>query len=445
MINRIRAYPMIVLLLPLVVAILFCEHKGVLYPEEGAVYDSLCVHTFVLRSENKRTAQCERYEAQTYGGNVHVYVLRDSAHTLLHNGDTIIAATRIRHADSIGAFDYRTYLLRQGIIGTAFVGRYEVRPVDSYSIPLQKRLYNRLSAAGLEGDELATAGALTLGYKEDLDPAIKRRFQASGAAHVLAVSGLHTGVIYLIIISLLTLCGRFKPLHEDRLGRCSLGLIVIAVMWGYAWLTGLTPSVVRAVVMVTLVEVGRMAYRQSLSLNTIAAAAVLILLVRPLDLFNVGFQLSFAATAAIVLIAKECERNLHWQGRIKPRNRVLDWLLGTVIVSIAAQLGTLPLTMYYFGYVSTYFLLTNLIVLPLVSLLVPCGLISMVLGGSTAGVWWTKITYGLAWLMNHSVGWIESLPGSTWPASVNGGMIAIYYVLLLAICVSYPSRRIFSA
>lgn len=445
MINRIRAYPMIVLLLPLVVAILFCERKGVFYPDEGAVYDSLCVHTLVIRSESKPTTRCERYEAQTYGGKVYVYVRRDSAHTLLHTGDTIIATTRIRHADSIGAFDYRTYLLRQGIIGTTFVGRYERHPAASYSIPLQKRLYDRLSVAGLEGDELATVGALTLGYKEDLDPAVKRRFQASGAAHVLAVSGLHTGILYALIIGLLTLGGRRKPLHEDRLGRCTLSLIVIVVMWGYAWLTGLTPSVVRAVVMVTLVEIGRMVYRRSVSLNTIAAAAVLILLVRPLDLFSVGFQLSFAATAAIVLIAKECERHLYWQETIKPRNPLLDWLLGTVIVSIAAQLGTLPLTIYYFGYVSTYFLLTNLMVLPLVTVLVPCGFVSMLLGGSIAGVWWTKITYGLAWLMNHSVGWIESLPGSTWPAAVSGEMIAIYYFLLLALYFSYPSRRIFSA
>ncbi len=436
---------MVILLLPLVVAILFCERAGWLYPEEGAVYDSLCVHTFVLCSESKSTEQCERYEAQTYGGKVYVYVLRDSMKTSLHTGDTIIAVTSIRHADSIGNFDYRRYLLRQGIIGTAFVSRYKVRPAATYSIPFQKQLYHRLSEAGLEGDELATVGALTLGYKEDLDPQIKRHFQASGAAHVLAVSGLHTGIIYWIIIGLLTLGGRIKPLYENRLGRCAISLMIIACMWGYAWLTGLSPSVVRAVVMVTLVEVGRMAYRQSLSLNTIAAAAVLILLVRPLDLWSVGFQLSFAATAAIVLLAKAFERFLHLQEKVKEQNRPLGWLIGTIIISFAAQMGTLPLTMYYFGYMSTYFLLTNIIVLPIVTFLVPCGLMTIVLGGSLVGVWWTKITFGLAWLMNHSVAWIESLPGCTVPAHVNGWMIVLYYVLLLSIYVSWPSRRNFSA
>ena len=113
---------------------------------------------------------------------------------------------------------------------------------------------------------------------------------------------------------------------------------------------------------------------------------------------------------------------------------MIAWLWGTIIISLAAQLGTLPITMFYFKQVSTYFLLANLLVLPLASILVPCGLISIALGGSTIGVLFSKITWSLAWAMNHSVGWIESLPGSTFPAHVNGLMVAIYYLLLLLFC-----------
>lgn len=443
MLEKIRAYPMIVLLLPLVAAILLCERTGVLYPEEKAVYDSLLVHTFVLTSENKSTAKCERFEASTYGGKVYVYVLRDSVkstlrdsvESALHAGDTIVAQTRIRRVDSIGDFDYHRYLLRQGIIGSAFVSCYQVKPCTNYREPLQKRLYRRLQKAGLEGDELATVGALTLGYKEDLDPELRHRFQSSGAAHVLAVSGLHTGIIYFLVMSLLTLGGRIKPRYENQAGRCVISIIIIAVMWCYAWLTGLTPSVVRAVIMVSIIETGRMFYRQGLTLNSIAAAALLILLVRPLDLWSVGFQLSFTATIAIVLIAKWCEKRIP---RTKMRGfsgRLYAWVIGTVIVSIAAQIGTLPLTMYYFGYASTYFLLTNLIVLPIATFLVPCGLVSIALGSSWAGVWFTKITSFFAWLMNHSVGWIESLPGSTIAAHVGEGMVMTYYVLVLILCL----------
>jgi competence protein ComEC len=198
----------------------------------------------------------------------------------------------------------------------------------------------------------------------------------------------------------------------------------------------MTPSVVRAVLMVSLVEVGRMFYRRALSLNTIAAAAVLILLARPLDIWSVSFQLSFAATASIVVFARAMEGGLHskeWD--IHWKGRALSWIIGTIVISIAAQIGTLPITMYTFGQMSPYFLLANLIVLPVASFLVPCGLISIVLGGSGAGIVFSKLTWALSWVMNHSVGWIESLPGSTIPAHVNGAMIALYYVLLLLLYV----------
>lgn len=311
---------------------------------------------------------------------------------------------------------------------------------------LQERLYGRLEAGGLKGDELATVGALTLGYKEELGKELKRHFQASGAAHVLAVSGLHTGIIYGILLGFLTLGGRYKPLYENRLGRRALSITVIGVMWFYALLTGMTPSVVRAVLMVTIFEIGRMAYRQAFSLNTIAAAAVLILIVKPTDLWSVSFQLSFAATTAIVALVGGGAFSINrYLGLSKYRDRIwgkaIVYFLGIIVVSIAAQLGTLPITMYYFGQISNYFLLTNMIVLPVASFLVPSGLISIALGGSSAGVLFSKATNGLAWVMNHSVEWIESLPGSTTHVSIGLGMVAIYYVLLIGLCAAVKGEK----
>lgn len=297
---------------------------------------------------------------------------------------------------------------------------------------MQERLYHRLAAAGLDGDELATVGALTLGYKEDLNKELKHHFQASGAAHVLAVSGLHTGIIYGLIWWLLTLGGRFKPRYENHFGRRAISLIIIAVMWAYAWLTGMTPSVVRAVIMVTMMEISRMAYREAISVNAIAAAAVFILIFRPTDLWSVSFQLSFAATIAIVLMADRLGTIIQYHHlRNRFWGRILNWIIGLIVVSFAAQLGTLPISIYYFHQVSAYFLLTNLIVLPLATLLVPFGMATIALGGSWAGQLVGKVTESLAWLMNHSVGWIEHLPGSTVPAHTNGYMIAAYYVALL--------------
>ena len=223
--------------------------------------------------------------------------------------------------------------------------KYSPRPAPN---ALQERLYGRLEEAGLEGDELATVGALTLGYKEELSKELRQHFQVSGAAHVLAVSGLHTGILYGVIVWLLTLGGRLRPMHENRIGRWALSLVVIAAMWGYAWLTGMTPSVVRAVVMVTIFEVGRMSYQRAFSLNTIAAAAFFILVARPTDLWSVSFQLSFAATAAIVLIAnKTIYRDIELS---RYRNTILgqigSFFGGIIVVSLAAQIGTLPITIH---------------------------------------------------------------------------------------------------
>lgn len=316
-----------------------------------------------------------------------------------------------------------------------------VTPPDRYSFAkkkpnaVQEHLYGRLAAAGLRGDELATVGALTLGYKEELGKELRRHFQASGAAHVLAVSGLHTGIIYGVLIGLLTLGGHVKPRYENRAGRWTISMLIISVMWFYAWLTGMTPSVVRAVLMVTIFEVGRMAYRQAISLNTIAAAAVLILLFKPTDLWSVSFQLSFAATAAIVILMSA------FRHLVISKYRSLNYLTGILLVSIAAQLGTLPLTMYYFGQISNYFLLTNLIVLPLATFLVPFGLLSIALGGSWLGLTVSKATWALAWAMNHSVEWIEHLPGSLMHVSVSLPMVIVYYMLFCGFCICIYQKK----
>lgn len=409
---------MLILLLPVVAAILLWHSITPSPTSDEEEY----AYPFVLLSMPKSTAKCVRYKARVLPrGEVFLYILRDSAcATPPQYGDTIVAYTRIE---------------REGTVARAFVSRYRLLPAADHTPPLQWRLYHRLSEAGLNGEELATVGALTLGYKDDIDPEVRRAFQVSGAAHVLAVSGLHTGIIYALLIGLLTLGGRYKPLHENRIHRCTLSLIIIVAMWGYAWLTGMTPSVVRAVQMLTLVEIGHMLYRRAFSLNTIAAAAVLILFVRPTDLFSVSFQLSFAATAAILLLVNKILPRYYRSNRALPTHGVpgalAKYISGLVIVSLAAQIGTLPITLYTFGQFSTYFLLTNMIVLPLATLLVPCGMLSIALGGSGIGLIVGKLTNGLAWFLNRSVQWIESWPFSTVEGHINGLMVGIYYIIIV--------------
>ena len=275
---------------------------------------------------------------------------------------------------------------------------------------LQHRLVARYREVGITGNELGTLAALTLGYREELDPTIRQSFQRAGAAHVLAVSGLHTGIIYYVLWQLLTCFGYRRPLYEQKWRRRILSIIIIAAMWGYALLTGLTPSVVRSVIMVTIMQTAYMCYRNPLSLNSVAAAAFLILMVRPTDLYSVSFQLSFAAVTAILLI---CPKAIHIPIAQEWLSRPMNWIVNLLMVSIAAQLGTLPFTLYYFCQCSNYFLLTNLVVIGLATLITMTAFALLTIGwipgvGEAIGF---VIRWGV-WLLNTVVGWIEGLPGA---------------------------------
>ncbi len=214
-------------------------------------------------------------------------------------GDILLVRTRITRPPALfkGDFDYGNYLRLQHKVGIGYVqpqqwqviGHSPVRTLRAYAASVQQRLVQRLAYAGLHDQPLAFISAIIVGERDALDSNLRQSFAAAGAAHILAVSGLHTGIIYLVIISLLTCFGYVRPLYEQRLRRILLSLIIILTMWVYAFVTGLSPSVMRAVVMLTIIQVGWMCRRQAVSVNTLAAAACICLWVDPLSLFSVSF------------------------------------------------------------------------------------------------------------------------------------------------------------
>lgn len=295
-------------------------------------------------------------------------------------------------------------------------------PVPPYQRPTanawQQKLVARYQSMGLTGDALGTVSALTLGYKGDLDRGVIQSFQRSGAAHVLAVSGLHTGIVYGLIVFLLTFGRRYKPLYDQTLLRCCQSALVLALLWCYAYLTGLTPSVVRSALMLSLVELARLCHRPPFTLNVVFLSMVLILAVRPTDLFNVSFQLSYSAVIAIVAFSSILNKQSSLSNKQSSNTTYIfrklgRWVFDLVWVSLAAQLGTIPFTLYYFHQLSNYFLLTNLIVLPLATILVPLGLAVLALGNvpylGAVLVW--CLQNGTE-LMIASVDWVQSLPGA---------------------------------
>jgi competence protein ComEC len=278
---------------------------------------------------------------------------------------------------------------------------------------------------GVDGKELGIMSALTLGYREELDRDVQQSFSASGAMHVLAVSGLHTGIVWGILMWVLTLGGWCKPMYDEKGKRWLLGMVILVLLWIYAFVTGLSPSVMRSALMLSFWELTYLMQRHTSRWNPILAAAVIILLINPLALWSVSFQLSFAAVMGIMLIAS-------WmQQHIRLRSSWSKYFGGLLIVSIGAQLATMPLTLYYFGQTSNYFALTNLIVIPLAYIVLLLGLSTLAFSWCIVGEWLGIAAKWSTWLMRQAVERIEALPYSTTQMEISGISAVCMYLGLV--------------
>jgi len=302
------------------------------------------------------------------GKNFLLYLEKDSAAFSLAKGDSLLVYAQLEPVASSGipdAFDYARYLRRKGVSGSAYVPRNHWKQVGHQeTTTLSDRMEEARGALiqlyqdlGFQGDELAVLSALTVGEKEELTEDIQEVYSISGASHVLAISGLHIGLLYMI----LWLC--CAPLRRRKSLRILSIFLIIGVLWGFALLTGFPVSVVRSVIMFSLMGISTLMTEKPHTLNTLATAAFVMLLCRPLWLFEVGFQMSFAAVASIVLLHPLISSYL------PVKNRLLRRIRDLFSVSIAAQIGVAPLVAFYFHRFSVYFLLTNFWVIPMVSVI----------------------------------------------------------------------------
>ena len=306
------------------------------------------------------------------------YLAKDSASYQLNKGDTLWVYAQLESVVPSGipeAFDYGRYLRRKGVCGSAYVASGHWKMVGhSSSMSVMDRLEKvreglkeRYRELGFQGDELALLTALTVGEKEDLSEEIREVYSVSGASHVLAISGLHIGLLYSILWMF------FTPWRRNRKLKVVSVFIIIGVLWTFAALTGFPVSVVRSVIMFSLIGISSLLQEKPHTLNTLATAAFLMLLFRPLWLFEIGFQMSFAAVASIVLLHPKLSSlwNVrHWS---------LRWFRDMLSVSIAAQIGVAPIIAFYFHRFSVYFLLTNFWVIPMVSVVMYVAVFMLVL------------------------------------------------------------------
>lgn len=329
----------------------------------------------------------------------------------LRYGDRIVFQGRLECPESPPnpqQFDYAAFLAKKGTYFTAYAKDQQWRRVavgeSSFKrgiLQWRRYLLAKVDSWDLNPANEPIAKALLLGYKEELAPELRDSFASAGAMHVLAVSGLHVGIVYLLLHYL----SWFLARHRST--RILQQILIVFILWGFALLTGFSASVVRAVVMFTFVALGRCLERKTSVYNAILASALFLLLLRPSYLLEAGFQLSYAAVFAIVWLQAYLQRPLlsRWKG--------LDAITALATVSIAAQLGTFPLALYYFHKLPGLFLLANWLVIPLVTLLMYTGIPLLVISAATSlpPIIYRAFDYLLTGLRG-SVEWLGSF--STW-------------------------------
>lgn len=436
----IAAHTWLLALLPLVAGILLCYYTHFptnLFKDTAVDYldcdTLLCLHLITEGQERTKTV---RYTAEAEDGSRLFLYLQIDSLPQPKIGDILLVQTTVQRGDTLGTFDYGHYLRTQGIVGSAWAYRRNWQVIDHQPVlglramaqRCQRYLYQRYRQLGIHEKELGILSALTLGYREELDKDIQQSFSAAGAMHILAVSGLHTGIVWGIIVWLLTLGGLAKPLYDQRIWLWTITLLTLLALWGYAFITGLSPSVMRSALMVTIVEIGWLLQRRSSPINSIAAAAVIILLINPLALWSVSFQLSFAAVTAIIIIARAMQQRIIIHGKL------WQYIGGILIVSLAAQIGTIPLTLFYFGQTSNYFALTNSVVIPAAFVLLLLGISALAFSWCAIGTWMASAAQGCTYGLRIFVEWIESLPYATTHIQLNAlSVVFSYGVIICAI------------
>ncbi len=292
-----------------------------------------------------------------------MYIRRDKEQPKYFYGDKILVKGSPQLLDSPQnphEFDFKRFLSFKNIYYQQFVKNDQVQLISSirakdlmyYSFIAREWGTEQLKAQLPNKQEQAIALALTLGVTDGIDNELQSAYASSGAMHVLAVSGLHVGILYAIVMLLL------RPFRNLSWSRWVIAAISLVVLWSFAFITGLSPSVLRAVTMFSFIAIAKPFGRGTSIYNTLASSAFILLLYDPYLIMSVGFQLSYLAVLGIVTIHRPLYQA--WE----PKSAALDWIWNISCVSIAAQLATFSLGVLYFHQFPVYFLFSNLFVIP---------------------------------------------------------------------------------
>ena len=329
----------------------------------------------------------------------------------VYKGSMIITRKKLQPIQNIKTidFDYIGYCHLQHIYGQLFlkendfgvIGQEQEKPIFSKLDSFRKKLVIILKNQIPRKSENGFLEALLFGYTEDLDPSLMKSYANTGAVHIIAISGLHlTLICQLLQVGFLGM-GRRKSLKWPKF------ILITGILWAYSLFSGASPSVIRAATMFSLVLFARDMQRQTVLYNTLASSAFLLLCFDPGWLWDTGFQLSYAAVLGLGLFATRL------QGLIQVRNKILEAVWKATAISIAAQVFTTPLSIYYFHQFPVYFLFANLLAVPLSS--------GILVGGILLCIFYSirPMADFLGWglgigveVLNRTIHYFSKLPGA---------------------------------
>lgn len=377
---------------------------------------------------------------QAVAGKLLVYIDRLPPGRAPVPGDRMAIRGKVREISpplNPDQFDYKQYLAARDIHHQVFSDTswqlLEHEPgLLSRAAQLRSHALRILKKHLPTPNEYAVGAALTMGYKSALTEEIENAYANTGAMHVLAVSGLHVGLVQLILMWLL---GRV-PLRSQW-WKLVKTLLIIAGIWAFALLTGASPSVLRASTMFSFLAAGLALQRTTNVYNTLAASALVLLVSNPNLLYHVGFQLSYLAVLGIVYFQPRIYSLWHIE------NRFGDYLWQLSAVSLAAQLGTLPISLYYFHQFPLYFVLSGLIVVPAAGLILSLTLLLLVFHAvPVLGAILAKLLYGLVYAVNAGIFIIQQLPGGLWQGIWLGAFgVWALYAILAGLVLAHRTRQ----
>jgi competence protein ComEC len=376
-------------------------------------------------------------------GRILTYFAKDSVNKPPSEGSLIVFSSKVQEISlpqNPGSFDYRKYMASSNVYHQVYLDNSSWKTLENphgfnlirFAHQVSNKFVDILRHNGLKGREFAVASALIMGQSNMLDNETLQAYSGTGVMHILSVSGLHVGVIFIIISFLL----RFIKKKGAQLYLKTA--IILFTIWAYALLTGMSPSVMRSAAMFTFISLGNASNRYVHIINSLGVSALALLLYDPLMISNIGFQLSYIAIIGIVFINKPLADL--WD----PKNRVAGYIWDLIAVSIAAQIATAPLAMMYFHQFPVYFIPANLVAIPLSFLAIYSGV--AVLATALIPVisnFFGIITNYLLFALNISVGFIEQLPHSVLHVTsiFSRETILIYVGLIFFILFLYFNRK----